>query len=84
MSDVDPRPGNYYVSAIDAGHYWLVSGPYGMHADALRMLEPIKNSVIEQSPRSHFFAWGTCRLEDGAEAKPGLIQKRNGQKRALS
>jgi hypothetical protein len=64
----DPRPGHYYVSAVDADRFWLVSGPYARHADALDAVSEVRARAEKHDPRSYFFAWGTCRTEDPQEA----------------
>lgn len=64
----DPRPGHYYVSAVDADRFWLVSGPYARHADALDAVSEVRARAEKRDSRAYFFAWGTCRTEEPQEA----------------
>jgi hypothetical protein len=72
----DTRPGDYFVSAVDGGRHWLLSGPYASHAAALADVDAAKKLAIDNDPRAHFFAFGTCRypLNSG---KIGRLQKHN-------
>lgn len=59
-------PGDYFVSAMDGGSYWLIAGPYDTHAEALDAVEPVKAKANELDPRAWFMGWGTCRLDKGS------------------
>lgn len=63
--EVDPRPGNYYVSAIDGQRSYLVAGPWPSHAQALDKVREVMDFAIEndRSGRAHFMSWGTTRSE---------------------
>jgi hypothetical protein len=67
----DLRPGNYYVSARDAGNYWLLAGPWNTHAEALAQVKAVWDHCRRADPiRAEWKAYGTCRrsLEDIAQA----------------
>lgn len=69
----DPRPGFYYVSAIDGARRSLVRGPFPTHAAALEAVEPAKKLVEERDPRAHWYAWGTARNE--VNLGPGALDR---------
>lgn len=69
----DPRPGFYYVSAIDGSRRSLVRGPFRTHAEALEAVEPTKRLVEDRDPRAHWYAWGTARNE--ADLGPGVLDR---------
>lgn len=73
--EVDQRPGDYFVSAVDGDQFALASGPYPNHAAALADLEAVKRQAIDLNPGGWFYQWGTCRLETGS-GKLGALQKR--------
>lgn len=73
--EVDQRPGDYFVSAVDGDQFALASGPYPSHRAALDDLEAVKRQAINLDPGGWFYAWGTCRLEIGS-GKLGALQKR--------
>jgi len=60
---IDPRPGFYYVSAIDGPRRSMVRGPFPTHAEALERVEATRRLVEERDPRAHWYAWGTARSE---------------------
>lgn len=70
----DPKPGNYYVSAIDGPERALASGPYQNHAQALAMVNKARDVVCEHDGCAWFAAWGTVRMTDDY-TKPGVLQK---------
>ena len=70
-SNPDPRPGFYYVSAIDDGRSARVCGPFTTHAEALENVEPARKALEDVDPRACFYAIGTCRCE--ANAGPGYL-----------
>ena len=61
-------PGDYFVSAIDGPHYFLMAGPYPEHSQAAAAVKRVKNIALQydQSGKGHFMAWGTCRKEPGS------------------
>jgi len=70
-------PGDFFVSAIDAGKYFLMAGPFEDHAEAGAAVEEAKKLACDHDPRAIFMAWGTCRLgclsgKVGALNKAGL------------
>ena len=71
----DTRPGPYYVSIVDGAKKSLVSGPYEKHQQALDAVGPVRTIVARHDYRSHWYGFGTARLQDPADAKPGVLQK---------
>lgn len=69
----DPRPGFYYVSAVDGPRRSLVRGPFSTHAEALERVEDTRRLVEERDPRAHWYAWGTARSE--TNAGPGVLDR---------
>lgn len=65
-TDVDSRPGDYFVSVVDGDRYGLLSGPYTTHQAALADVEACKQLAIEIDCRLHFAGFGTCRMESGS------------------
>jgi hypothetical protein len=61
---IDPRPGRYYVTCINAGRVGFVAGPFRRHQAARRFLWFAKRAADRVDPWSHFYAWGTSRLRD--------------------
>lgn len=75
----DPRPGPYYVSAVYGNRYALALGPFDTHAEALRLVRPVRELVAEHGgPREQFAGFGTCRLtlEPEDDAPAGAINSR--------
>lgn len=71
----DPRPGDYFVSAIDGDRYSLISGPYvNDHAAALADVASVRRLANDHDPRACFWAWGTCRMEPNS-GRIGTAQK---------
>lgn len=71
----DPRPGHYYVSAIDGPAHHLLLGPFSRHADALDRVEPVRQYVTAHGgPKAHFMAYGTVRMADDFTT-PGTANK---------
>lgn len=62
---VDPRPGNYYVCAVDAGRVAFVAGPFRYHRQARRFYRKAKAAALAADPWAWFYQWGTCRTEHG-------------------
>jgi hypothetical protein len=67
----DPRPGFYYVSAIDGNRKALVSGPYETHQQALDKVREVRAAAEKVDPRSFWYAWGTALCEENAG--PGVL-----------
>lgn len=75
----DPRPGNYYVSAIDDPQspnftYWLLLGPFGTQQEALDRVDEVKALATRGNPRADFYAYGTVRMADDYN-KPGSANR---------
>lgn len=78
-TDIDPRPGFYYVSAIHGvpvgNNWWAMSGPYTTHAEALDRVDAVRRECEQLDPRSAFMAFGTMRSE--TDLGPGRLEKLN-------
>jgi hypothetical protein len=55
----------FYVSIQDAGRHAVVAGPFIEHAAALAALPTAREIGYKADPWSHFYSWGTCKLETG-------------------
>lgn len=61
----DPRPGNYYVSAIDGPAHYL----------PLDRVAPVRSyATAHGGPKAHFMAYGTVRMADDI-TRPGTANK---------
>jgi hypothetical protein len=76
-----PQPGKYFVSAVDAGKYYMMAGPYPTHSEALQNRDAALKiaNKHDASGRAWFMGWGTCRTPDdyagvGILNSRGLIQ----------
>lgn len=67
----DPRPGFYYVTAIDGGRSARIAGPYKSHGAALDKVRPVKDVAETVDPRAIWWAWGTMRSE--TDLGPGAL-----------
>jgi len=66
-TEIDDRPGFYYVSIIDGNRFALLAGPYTSHGEALDMVRTAKDIAYLANPTQCAFAgFGTCRLESSA------------------
>jgi hypothetical protein len=59
----DPRPGFYYVSAIDGKKRFLIRGPFTTHLEAMKAVESTRMKAEELDPHAFWWAWGTARTE---------------------
>ena len=55
----------YYVSVIDGPQYALLAGPFKTHKEALNMVDTAKKKRQELDRKSVFYAFGTCKVENG-------------------
>ena len=69
----DTKPGPYYVTAVDGGEIFPMSGPYTLHTDALAAVEKARNIAGNYDGGAWFAAWGTCRLPE--HTKPGRLNQ---------
>lgn len=59
----DQQPGEYYVSVIDGNRKALLLGPFtNNHQAAIDHIEIARELAYQFDPRSHWYAFGTCRL----------------------
>ena len=83
----DPRPGNYYVSAIDGTKRYFIAGPYSTHQAALGHVKEVWALAEKRDPKAVFMSWGTARSEVddprktplGPYGEPEAEGYRNGQ-----
>jgi hypothetical protein len=67
----DPRPGNYYVTAIDGDRWVPLLGPFvNDHRGALDAVEVVRNKACSLDPRAWWYAFGTARWE---KSDPGRL-----------
>lgn len=59
----DPAPGPYYVSALKGTSYFVMSGPYTRHGDALANVNTARDIATAHDPRAWWLSWGTVRIE---------------------
>ena len=64
----DPRPGPYYVTAIDGTRHAFLLGPYDHHQDALDMVDEGRRIAQELDRRAIWYAFGTARVADYRKA----------------
>ncbi len=74
----DHRPGNYYVSIRDGDRYILAAGPFETHQQALDMVGRVNVLANKLDGRAVWYAFGTCRLEDGRPVRPGQLNQQLG------
>lgn len=70
----DTKPGNYYVTATDAGRVAFLAGPYrDDHAAALAMVDTVQRVAIEMNREAFWYAYGTVRVDPDIYDKPGKL-----------
>jgi hypothetical protein len=79
MSDViDPTiytsesGSGFYVTAVDGGRFWRLSGPYDAHAAAVADVNVAREIAVRQNPWAHFYSFGTALLPT---REPGKCQE---------
>jgi hypothetical protein len=72
--EVDPTPGNYYVSVVDAGRLGLLAGPFRNHQDAINQVESCKELAYAANDWAWFYSYGTVKMAEDF-TKPGLFNK---------
>jgi hypothetical protein len=75
----DPRPGFYYVSAIDGARKVFARGPFPTHREALDRVDATRTAVEKVDPRAPWYAWGTARSE--VDQGPGVLDRWEAAKR---
>ena len=55
----------YYVSIVDGERFNVVAGPFKTHKEALSMVDPAIKTGRTVDPESHFYTWGTVKMENG-------------------
>lgn len=67
----DPRPGHYYVTAIDGNRAYFLAGPWPEHAQALAQVEAFAERT--DYPRAVWMAFGTARMPIGTVPKKSAL-----------
>lgn len=67
-----PESGAYYVTCIDAGNVYRMSGPYATHAGALSDVDRALKAASDHDGRAWFMSWGTVRYT--VDLGPGRLQ----------
>lgn len=72
-----PNGGNYFVSAVDGDKTYYMAGPYKVHAEALAMVDDVRNLAIQhdKTGRAWFLAWGTVRVHDMHPLQRGSLNR---------
>ena len=65
----------FYVSAIDGKRRAPMLGPFATHAEALGMVDTARHRAYDLDMRSHWWYWGTCRVETKAELPKGSMNR---------
>jgi hypothetical protein len=70
----DPRPGHYYVSAVDGGTHWFpMVGPFITHQEALDLVDDVRRYAHEVSYRSVWYSFGTYHINPNEIPPTGKI-----------
>lgn len=70
---IDTQPGNYYVTAQDAGKTYPMAGPFvNDHSAALAAVRAVKDEACNLDGRASFMSWGTTRCGE-SYTKPGPL-----------
>lgn len=77
MQAPDSKPGSYYVSVRkDNGDWRPLLGPFvDNHAAALAWVDKAQAKALDMDPRASWYSYGTVRLEPGAAAPAGILNK---------
>jgi hypothetical protein len=79
----DPRPGSYFVTAVDGSRVAWLLGPFDRHEDALSRVDDVRSACESLTAgESHWWAFGTARI-DGDTARRGRLNDRFGMEVAL-
>jgi len=60
----------YYTSVQDGRRAGFLLGPFPTHDEALDLVEFTLDLAADADPFSHFYAFGTCRVEADEDALP--------------
>ena len=73
MQPADSKPGNYYVTARDAGRTAFLAGPFrDNHAAALALVDRVSAAAIKTDARAVFWSFGTTRAPHSFN-RPGAL-----------
>lgn len=64
--------GRYFVTAMDAGKTFYMSGPYSSHVAALADVDKALKIADKHDGRAWFMSWGTVRITDDSY-RPNLV-----------
>lgn len=67
-----PPGANFYVTVTDGGKLLPLAGPYKTHAEAVAMVDEVKELAIKTDPSAAFASFGTTAMP-GSYAKPGIF-----------
>ena len=74
----DTKPGNYYVTALDAKRHAVLASPFrDDHQAALDMVDAAKKIAQEVDPKAVFYSFGTARTDYQYDL-PGVLNGRLG------
>lgn len=68
--EIDPRPGNYYVTALKDVQHFPLLGPFTSHPQALEKVPIIKLYAGQLDSRFLWLAFGTSRIDEGVTPLP--------------
>lgn len=64
--------GRYFVTALDAGKTFYMSGPYPNHPAALADVQKALTIANKHDGRAWFMSWGTVRITDDSY-RPDMV-----------
>ena len=69
-TETNPDHSAFYVSALDAGRYFLIACPYATHDEAKARVDAVCARATELDPRAWFMGWGTCSMPEPTARAP--------------
>jgi predicted acyl esterase len=70
---VHPTGANFYVTVTDGAKTIALSGPYPTHAEAVSMVDEIKEIALKVDPSAAFASFGTTAMSS-SYTKPGIFR----------
>jgi hypothetical protein len=67
-----PRGANFYVTAIDGKNVVPLSGPYPTHAEAVAMVDEVKERALAVDPSAAFASFGTTAMK-ASYSRKGIL-----------
>jgi hypothetical protein len=69
--------GGFYVSAVKGDRWALLAGPYETHAEAKALVSTVRDLAERVASRDAWgAAFGTCRVREEADRRPGVLNER--------